>query len=457
MMDMLRRVLSSLNDLTVGEEVEVNIAPAMGGMMDFLYAAHMDETFADFAIHLKDGGVLKTNRMFACMFFGAIEANVSQTALQDPQRASYPMLDTRSCDLEALIKLMCGQTKQVKQSSILPLLPIAQKYGVPKLLFNSLVSESLLPVLDELALLKKEEEALQCEIEKEQLAHFLSFQPETPEPIWFGYAKTKLSKEEEAGVKIGQYYCIIKEPPEVAIKCFILVLVVSDVNNNGKVFVRYDDGPIQKVEEVDIGTFYPLVDFTDVTPKTVYPAGRNCVGTHWIHMRDVIEKTTELKGPDMRAYEDKIGHFCIRSGLKENERLVVLLLGVFDESSIWAWSRGTFGILPVFEPDMRWYVVDSIKSHFASDLPVDYTSLILNAPKAPSAYDAFPGDLPVLEPGDYVGCLRNFWGDVRRDQLTVALFLGDVGRDDHVYLFVGGSHPGIYTAPLNDLVYIEYD
>ena len=106
-------------------------------------------------------------------------------------------------------------------------------------------------------------------------------------------------------------------------------------------------------------------------------------------------------------------------------------------------------------PDMRWYVVDSIRSSFTQDLPVDYTSLILKAPKAPSAYYAFPGDLPVLEPGDYVGCLRNFWGDVRRDRLTVALFLGDVGRDDHVYLFVGGSHPGIYTAPLNDLVYIE--
>jgi hypothetical protein len=457
MMDMLRRVLMSLNDLTVGEEVEVNIAPAMSGMMDFLYAAHMDETFADFAIHLKDGGVLKTNRMFACMFFGAIEANVSQTALQDPQRDSYPMLDTRLCDLEALIKLMCGQTKQVKQSLILPLLPIAQKYGVPKLLFNSLVSESLRPVVDELAVLKKEKEALQFEIKEERLAHFLSFKPKTPEPIWYGYSKDKLSEEEKAGVKIGQYYCIIKEPPEVAIKCFFAVLVVSDVNHR-KVFVRYDDGSIQQVEKVDIGTFYPLVDFTDVTPKTVYPAGRNCVGMYCINMQTVIEKTTELKGSDMRAYEDKIGHFCVRSGLEETQRRVLLFLGVFDESSIWALSDGSLGIVRVIGPDVRWCVVDSIKSHFASDQAVAQTRLILDAPKAPSAYDAFPGQLPFLEPGvDYVGCLRNFWGGMNRaHELTVALFLGDVG-DDYSYLFVGGSHPGVYTAPLNQLVYIEYD
>ncbi len=64
---------------------------------------------------------------------------------------------------------------------------------------------------------------------------------------------------------------------------------------------------------------------------------------------------------------------CVRLGSEEYSRKVIFFLGVFDESSIWALSDGYIGKVCVIGPDVRWCLVDSIRSEFVKALSVAQT------------------------------------------------------------------------------------
>jgi hypothetical protein len=118
MNDMLRRVLMSADRVLVDEaddeEVDVNISPELGHMMTRMYNTQKETRYANFSIVFKDGAVLKLNGLFACTLFESFQTKVSSELVKEDHKIFYDMDDVALSEFNALIGLVCGQTKRIK-------------------------------------------------------------------------------------------------------------------------------------------------------------------------------------------------------------------------------------------------------------------------------------------------------------------------------------------------------
>jgi hypothetical protein len=388
MIDMLKRILMSLDPLVDDPALVVNISSTLPSQV-----AQWRDAFEvgshDFVINLMAGRTLTTNRKFACMLFEAIERK-AEFASSDEERSFYNLDDVKLWELNLLIRVMCGHEALIKQSTVLRLFSIADEYQAPAPFVKALIAYPSRRVRDDLAVVKNEGGALQEEIQKERMRLYLEYPPSETVPIRFGYNEDSLNADEVRNAKVGMYYCYIPWRPTP--RFHHAALLVDDISD-GMAYVRFYDKWASKtvVEKVSVESLHTLLNFDNVQPRTIFPT----LGGY---------KRRDLWPRDLVRNSPAIGHFLIRIHPAPNELSFALFLGVFRNDLIFVLYDGK--VILVFV--RLWDLVESVHGEETEEKK-EQTRLIVKAPPLPGPHKYTELDT-VVSIGSHYGCTNDSQG-----------------------------------------------